>query len=250
MHLDLSKERVLRFHLGAVIAIHAVNAVMLWMRYLAPDFFGRDTLVEFFSVSSEGKIPTWFSGLALVACAVVLAVIAVDRFREGDRLRHFWALLSAIFFYISFDEVTHVHEEIGPLLGDALGASGFLAGWVVPAMLVLLPLGLAYLRFLALLPARSRWLIVAAGVVFVGGALGMELVGNAYRLTNERDIGYGIIATIEEIFEMGGIVIFLYALLDHLEREVSSTVTLVVGRSSQGASTRALRGTQPDVRGS
>lgn len=236
MHLDLSKERVLRYHLGAVVLIHLGNAVMLWMRYLAPDFFGRDTLVEFFSVSSEGKIPTWFSGLALVACALALAVIAVDRYRVGDRLRHYWGLLSLIFFYISFDEVTHVHEEIGPLLGDALGATGFLAGWVVPAMLILAPLGLAYLRFLAALPARSRWLIVGAGVLYMGGALGMELVGNAYRIDNERDIWYGIIATVEEIGEMVGLVVFLYALLDYMEREISSTLTLVLGtgRSQAG----------------
>lgn len=235
MHLDISKERVLRFHLGAVLAIHAVNAVMLWMRYLAPDFFGRDTLIEFFSVSSEGKIPTWFSGLALVACALVLLVIAVDRMRARDVYRHFWLLLSAIFFYMSFDEVTQVHEEIGPQLGSALGASGFLAGWVVPAMIVLAVLGVAYLRFVMALDPRSRRLMVAAGVIYVAGALGMELVGNAYRLENVRDITYGIIATVEEIFEMGGIVLFLYALLDHLERSVGSVITLGLSKASSSS---------------
>ena len=128
LHLELTKERILQFHLGAVIAIQVVNVPILWMRYLAPDFFARDTLIKFFSVSSEGKLPTWFSGLTLVACALVLAIIAVQHFRTQGPYRHFWLLLSAIFFYISFDEVTYVHEEIGPLLGDALGASGILAG--------------------------------------------------------------------------------------------------------------------------
>ena len=61
-----------------------------------------------------------------------------------------------IFLYISFDQVTNVHEEIGPQLGNALGATGFLAGWVVPAMIALAVLGLVYVRFMIDLPPRLR----------------------------------------------------------------------------------------------
>jgi len=226
MHLDLSKERVLRFHLGAVIAIHVVNVATLWMRYLADDFRFRQTFVDFFSVSSEGKLPTWFSGLALVACGAVLAVIALDRFRARDSSRFHWGLLSGIFFYISFDEVTHVHEEIGPVFGNALGTTGFLAGWVVPGMIVLSVVGVIYFRFLLTLPRRSRTLFITAAAIYIGGALGMELVGSIYQENFPRDIGYGIIATIEEVGEMFGIVVFLYALLDHVEREIGSTITI------------------------
>ncbi len=117
-----------------------------------------------------------------------------------------------------------VHEVFGPPLGTALGAKGLLRGWAVPGMIATALVGLAYLRFLIDLPRRSRFLFVVAGAVYVFGALGMELVGNWYTTDRPQDLSYGIIATIEEIFEMGGIVVFVYALLDHLERTLSQGV--------------------------
>jgi len=117
-----------------------------------------------------------------------------------------------------------VHEVFGPPLGIALGAKGLLRGWAVPGMIGIALMGLAYLRFLIDLPRRSRVLFIIAGAAYVFGALGMELVGNWYTIDRPRDLTYGIIATIEEIFEMGGIVVFVYALLDHLERTVSQGV--------------------------
>jgi hypothetical protein len=229
LNIGLSKVDVLRAHVALVVSIHCVNAVTLWLRYVSEDFPGRDTFVQFFSVSSEGKFPTWFSGVTLVACGLLLALIGWAKYRNRDTYRMHWLLLSAIFFYISFDEVTSVHEEVGPILGDALGVTGaVLSGWVVPASICIVVLGLVYVRFLLRLPPRSRLLFLIAGSVYVAGALGLEFVGNAYVGANGRDLGYGIIATIEEVLEMGGIVVFVYALLDYLEAHVSSRISVTL----------------------
>lgn len=221
LELPIKKATVLRWHIGIVAAIHAGNVVALWLRYVALDFRGRNTIVSFLSVSSEGKIGTFFSGITLLSCALLLGIIAYAKFQERERHRALWVLLSLIFLYIAFDEVTVVHEQIGMQIGTALGASGLLRGWVAPALICVALIGLAYLRFLIDLPRRSRLLFVTAGVMYVFGALGMEVVGRWY---GTRDLVYGIIATIEEIFEMGGIIVFVYALLDYLECTVSQVL--------------------------
>lgn len=44
-------------------------------------------------------------------------------------------------------------------------------------LLVAVPIVLAYLRFLAHLPAPVRLLVLGGGALYVGGAIGMEVVG-------------------------------------------------------------------------
>jgi hypothetical protein len=83
-------------------------------------------------------------------------------------------------------------------------------------------------RVLLDLPPRSRLLFLAGGSIFVFGALGMELVANAYWMNNVRGLTIGIITTIEELFEMGGIVIFVYALLDYLEIHVTRGISITM----------------------
>ena len=156
MELLITKATVLRWHIGIVAAIHAGNVVALWLSYVAIDVRGSDTIVSFLSVSSEGKLGTFFSGVALLVCALLLGIISCAKLRERDPYRALWVLLSLIFLYLAFDEVTHVHEEIGPILDNALGTKGVLRGWVVPGMIGVALIGFTYLRFLIDLPRRSR----------------------------------------------------------------------------------------------
>jgi hypothetical protein len=51
----------------------------------------------------------------------------------------------------------------------------------------------------------------------VGGALGMELVGGKYvSLYGAQNLGFAMITTVEEVGEMLGIVIFIYALMSYI----------------------------------
>jgi hypothetical protein len=79
---------------------------------------------------------------------------------------------------------------------------------------------LGYYRFLMLLPRRTRSLFIAAGTIFVGGALGVEAVsGMQASLHGQQNLTYHAIITAEELFEMAGIVVFVYALLDYIGRQ-------------------------------
>lgn len=103
------------------------------------------------------------------------------------------------------------------------------------SLLVLL-LAVTYWRFLLHLPFRSRMLFLTSAVVYVGGALGMEMVGGWYAQNyGSGNLSYVAIATLEETLEMLGVVIFIYALLRYLAAEIGA-VRLVFGDAAEGIS--------------
>jgi len=77
--------------------------------------------------------------------------------------------------------------------------------------------GLAYLKFLLHLPRKTRDLFLLAGSIYVGGALGMEMVCGYYAdAVGQRNLIYGLMASVEEILEMVGVIVFIYALLSYI----------------------------------
>ena len=80
-----------------VAAIHLLNIPAVWLRYSEDLSDAERLFVLLFQVSSEGKIPTWYSACTLLACSVLLVLIAVgSRLKQRPHTWH-WAGLAAIF---------------------------------------------------------------------------------------------------------------------------------------------------------
>ena len=218
--IEISKDAVTRALIVSVIVIHLLNIPAVAFKYLWPPHWARAYYTQMFQVSSEGKIPTWYSGCTLLAAALFLGLIAAHESLRRGRYRRHWTALGVIFFLMAMDEVVAIHEmstePIRYLLAITRGPLYF--AWVIPAMGFLAFMAFAYFRFVFDLPPRSRWLFVIAGAVYVGGAVGMEMVGSTYAAAYGYDFMYGALATFEEVLEMSGMVLFLYGLMDHLER--------------------------------
>ena len=87
----------------------------------------------------------------------------------------------------------------------------------------------AYLRFLFGLPARTRRLFLVAGSLYVGGAIGIELVGGRHAyLYGTQNMGYEMIVTFEEFLEMMGIVVFIYALMSYMAEHLNEIRVFIV----------------------
>ena len=191
----------------------------------------RDSLVRLIWVDEEGNVPAWFSASLLLLCSVLLAAIgAVTRNRQRAYAVH-WLILSLVFLFLSLDESAQLHERSIEPLRSAFGVTGFLHyAWIIPASICVLLLGLGYVRFLATLPPKTSRLFLMAGALFVGGAIGIEaLSAKQASLLVEKDFIYHLIVTAEELFEMAGLVLFIYALLDYIRRDFTK-VTFQVGR--------------------
>lgn len=170
-----------------------------------------------FDVNTELNVPTWYSSAMLLLCSLLLAVIAVARHQERRRYVAHWRGLAIIFLLLSIDEVASLHERTIPRLRAALNATGFLySTWVVLGAAFVLCVLLLYLRFLGHLPQKTRRLFLLAGSVYVGGAIGVELLHGYWLDFYGKDMVYDLIASVEEMLEMLGIVTFIYALLSYI----------------------------------
>ena len=171
--------------------------------------------VPIFSLSYEQNIPTWYSSGLLLVCSMLLAVIAMGaRKSNAPYVRHWW-LLAAGFLYISLDETVSLHEAAS----GWIRLSGVLYfSWVIPAGILVLILGISYLRFLKHLPNKTRVQFILAGAIYVTGALVMELpLGYWTDQHGSRNFGYAAIDLVEESMEILGVTLFLLSLLEYLQ---------------------------------
>ena len=213
--------------LATVNRVLAVNFVCLCLAgvtaELAKQLLGVGKLyglLPLVNLSYEGNLPTWYSSTLLLLCAVVLAVIAASKRRSGDPYRRHWTALAVIFLYMAIDEAVSIHELLNQLF-DLPGI--FYFGWVIPAGILVAVFVASYLRFLAALPPRSGFEFLRAGAVYVGGALGVELLlGYWTDLYGDDGLGYGLIDALEESLEIAGASLFLSALLGYLGRHVTT----------------------------
>lgn len=179
----------------------------------------------------EPSLPAFYSALALLGASALLALIAFGEKRQNGACFWHWAILSALFFGMSLDESIMLHELFVNTLRDRFDLHGALYfSWVIPGALTVLVVGLSYLRFLFRLDKRTRLLFIIAATLFVGGALGMEMVAGVlveHHNHGVDDTGLGATShiaaqTVEETCEMLGIVVFIYALLCYIEKRFRS----------------------------
>lgn len=200
--------------LGAVLLVLVLASTAV---HVIGAYTGHDTmygLATFFELDQEHNLPTWFSSAILCLSALLLAVIATLE-PAGSRWTRYWWGLSLIFLVLSLDEVASIHEKfnrpVRELLG--IGASVYFA-WLVPAIVMLLVLVLAYLRWFFSLPLKTRQLAALSGFLYVGGAVGLELLGGLVTSRLDGGTTYIAIATLEETLQMCGVLVWIYTLLD------------------------------------
>ncbi len=198
----------------AVLLVLASIAVSL-IHYLTgyPSFYG---LIPLFNVDAEGNVPTFFSTFLLLFAAVLLGVIAILKKKQMDSYASYWTVLSFGLFYMAVDEASGIHEllirPIRMLLGHGrLGI--FYYSWVIPFIVIICVLALVFLRFFLHLPPKTRLTFLIAATLYLGGAIGSELVEGRYTEIYGIDLTYSMMTVIEESLEMAGVILFNWALL-------------------------------------
>lgn len=166
-----------------------------------------EQLLEHLSLSYEGNVPTWLSASLLLGCAIAAGVIA----RAAATWRRHWWGMAIAFGWVSLDEAAEIHEHFGGLIGTH-GILYF--DWVIPAIAVVAVLAAVYLPFIRALPPATRNRLLLAAVIYVGGAVGMELpLGWWTEAHGNAGLGYAVIDWVEETMEMIGAAIALVALV-------------------------------------
>lgn len=215
---------------SAVVVLVVVGVAGRWLAY----YRGHDWMSGFapkLNLDNEGSFPAYFSSMLLLLSSALLVTIALEAQRTARPFKLRWWILAAVFTLMSIDEIVSIHElTIGPLR-KSFNLSGVLYfAWVIPGAVFVLLITAIYIPFLLHLPMHTRLRIGIAGSVYVGGALGMELVGgyHAYHY-GEHNFAYSMISAVEETMEMAGVVLFIGALFSIMKGRMQSIEFRMIG---------------------
>jgi uncharacterized membrane protein len=203
---------------STVIGLAAAHALVhLWSYTFGLSSEQMLGLKRFFDMGTEANLPTYVSALNLLLAGALLALIArYESRRQGKQNLPWWGLAIG-FVLMSFDEAAMIHEG---LVGAALvryfgrGEGILYFTWYKLYIPIVLLVGLLYVRFLLRLPLRYSLRLLLAGVVFLSGAIGFEMLESYVASHGLR--GRSVSQLFEETGEMLGVVLAIHALLLYL----------------------------------
>ena len=177
-------------------------------------------IIRWFDFNLEDNVPTWFSVLILAFAAVLLFIIYTHKKKNNIKGAHYWLTLGAIFIFLSIDESVQIHEEVARILRPSVknDMGGLLYwAWVIPYSVFAISVAVYFMRFVLSLPKTIRNLFFLSGFIYVFGALILEFPeGYFYEKYGLNHIYNRILYFVEELCEMGGVTLFIYALLSYM----------------------------------
>lgn len=207
----------------AILSLMHITQLIIYFYIGNPEIFDFIEPVDF---DYESNFPSFYSSIAILFCATLLWVIGHHKQQNRFDYRYHWIGLAIIFTFLSMDEAIALHEDIGNLVEEQewFEAKGFLYfSWVVPYGLLLIVFSLSYLKFVFSLPRPIMVKFISAGILFITGAVGIEVISASEAdLHGTKTIYYSVLYTVEELCEMIAMVIFSYALLCYIEGDMGT----------------------------
>lgn len=224
MIINIRPQQIVKILIGVIISLTLIHCGLQFIEF----GFGYEQISHIrtiFDFEYDANLTTWYSSVTLLICSLLLGVIAISKKKDRDRFARHWQFLAVIFAVLSLDEVAMLHERAGNLIEklSPVEFSGWLNfQWVLLGIPITLIIAIAYLKFLAHLPNKTKTLFLLAGALYVGGALGLEiLAGHQESLNTSNNFLYELFTTLEELWEKLGVLIFIQALLGYMEKYVN-----------------------------
>lgn len=210
--------------LAVVAVLTALSMLSLYLRFA----LGLETvvglnLVGMLHLDADISVPGWYSATALFLAALVTLAIAVVRRSQGAPYWPHWMGLTVALCYLSVDETARLHEQSPAVMAYFIEHESFFTrSWTVLAAVAVALFALAYLRFVLSMERWQRIRFMSACSMYVIGAVGLEVVGHYYIRPRFPTTDYGVVpyqtvVHLEEVLEMGAIVLLIYAALRELE---------------------------------
>jgi hypothetical protein len=221
--------------LGIIAFLLVIASIAGQMAKHLSDQPDQYNFVWFFYLDYENNLPSVYSFLLLLATALLLAVIALlEKVNSGSIMSH-WTVLSFGFLFMAADEALSFHERLILPVRELLDTEHygvFYFAWVIPAIVIIFIAAVLFSKFLIRLPARTRRAIIISAILFIGGAIGLELVGGWFaELYGDDNLTYSLIVALEESLEMAGIITLIWALLSYIGSRYKEVLfQIVTGR--------------------
>ena len=93
----------------------AIICILVLMHVLANDLSWALHESKRFNLDAEANIPTWFSAILLFSisiCSLLIYMLRSNVLKERGGWVSFWIVVSAVYCFLSLDEVARLHELI------------------------------------------------------------------------------------------------------------------------------------------
>lgn len=182
---------------------------------------GTETVLQdlrHFALDAERNLGSWYSSALMVLIAVCTFFNGQADRRRADFVSYGWLVIAVVFVMLSIDETAGFHEVVDVPLRDHFELTGiFYNPWVFFGASFVAVFAAAMIPFLRSLPRTIAGLFILSGVIYVGGALGLEPVDAFFEDTyGEGSFLQLVSTTIEEALEMIGLTLFLHANLIYM----------------------------------
>ncbi len=218
----LNAARILTFFVAFLLSC---QLSLLILRYsIGTESQIAQTLISIFDFDQEKSLPTLFSGGLLFVSGFLFAILVFTK--APIKVKRASAFLSAVFCFLSADEVLAIHEKLIEPTSKLFETSGFFTNsWIIPYCILGFVVLIITLPFLKKIDIRHRYLMVTSAFVYVSGAVGLEMLEGQYLsadisniMLRKEKFPYQIMVTIEEAFEMMGCIILIYTLLSLIRK--------------------------------
>lgn len=221
-----------------IVATLSILVVVLFLLSMAGQVarfhFDRPTvlgLVDMFYLDLENNLPTWYQSVNFLFAAGLMTIIGLSDRNSGKPFAAHWLGLATLFSLLSLDEVASLHEStIQPMQRLIVPTGVWAPTWVILGIALVGILILVYWRFFFHFGRRQRLHMALAGIIFLGGALAAEMMSGALFDTTDPDFknsfSYAVLANIEELLEMAGLLIFIDFLLRRAGRSAPLRITV------------------------
>jgi hypothetical protein len=215
LDIELQPQKVSRFLLVLVAGFTLAHIAGQYVEIHLGHTYG----LFLFNLEREQSIPRFYSAVMLLSCSGLLLIIAISKkgiYSPGFR---YWLGLVFVFLCLAIIKITSIHEYLAVAFQSVLNITRFqFYAWSYGILLVIFPM--VYLKFLLSLPRETKFLMIIAGFIFIAGAFGLDLIGKYFgNSINHHTIAYISLATLEEVLEMVGIIVFMYSLLSYISLE-------------------------------
>ncbi len=239
--------RTLSYGLAFLLLMHLIGVFCHLVLHVRAEAF-----VQLFDVDLEANLPTFYNCFLFFVGA---ALFMVSGRLEDKKYRSGWTVMAGVFVFLGVDEGSQIHEKFmlftlrlmnhGQQTGTHLG--WWYYAWVIPYGIASIALVFMLSRWLISLDNKLRTGLIISGVVYVFGAVFMEMYSGkiaegleAATLTADQmryipceiyesgtcqqyvDPGYIAAYTVEETCEMVGLIICAHVLMKALSRKRAS----------------------------
>lgn len=184
-------------------------------------------LIRLFDFNTEQNIPTLFNTFLLILNAFLFYFVGKTEKASNGKSRWIWMFMSVIFLFLALDEFCEIHENLSEPFHERFNTSGLLYyAWVIPYGIAAIVLLLFFVPVWWKMEKRTRFLMALAVVLFLSGAILCEMFGGREyeQLGDQLDLKCGILATVEESLEMGGLILLLYTLTRMISQKYAEII--------------------------